>query len=112
MAKTFERELGRLCGGFPLHSQVKRTDPILCAKLKWPIGAVAWYVAGYDRRSYVAYGFVTGMGEDRWGYFSVLAVAETRIAGVAPVLDKDFKPEFASRLGLPKQEIAAEGDAG
>lgn len=112
MAKTFERELGRLCRGFPLHSQVKRADPIICAKLRWPIGSVAWYVAGYDRRSYVAYGFMTGMGDDRWEYFSVLAVAETLIAGVAPVLQKDFKPEFASLLGLPIQNLAEEGDAG
>ena len=110
MAKTLEQELSRHCRGFPLHNQIGRNDPVVCAKLYWPIGTVAWYIAGYDSKSYVAFGFMTGMGDDRWGYFSVMAVAETLIAGVAPTLDKDFTPEFASRIGLPIQELAASGE--
>ncbi|MDB5870688.1 MAG: hypothetical protein JWQ07_130 [Ramlibacter sp.] len=107
MARTLEQELRRRCRGFPLHSQIGRADPILCARIYWPIGAVAWYIAGYDSRSYVAFGLITGIGDDRWGYFTILSVVETLIAGVPPVLDKDFKPEFASRLGLPTQAAAS-----
>lgn len=106
MARKLERELKRRCQGFPLHNQVARLDPVICAKLYWPIGAVAWYIAGYDSGSYVAYGFATGLGKDGWGYFSVLSVIDTKIAGVPPTLDMGFTATRASVLEILRQELA------
>lgn len=97
----FEESLKRRCEGFPLHKQDGDPDPIVCAKLYWPIGAARWYIAGYDPDTYVAYGCVSGMGQDEWGFFSVPSLLETRIAGVMPArIDEKYVPVRASRLGL------------
>lgn len=89
------------CEGYPLNAQLDVTDPIVCAKLYWPIGTARWYVIGYNPETDVAYGFIVGVGTDEWGYFSVGSLLETLIAGVMPVrLDDDFVPARASALGI------------
>lgn len=96
-----EEQLRSWCEGFPLHSQAKVPNPVVCAKLYWPIGKACWYIVGYNPEAYVAYGFVTGIGDDDWGYFSVLDLLEAKIASIAPIeLDEDFEPTPASALGI------------
>lgn len=101
MTRGLERELERHCRGFALHNQVSAPDPIFCAKIHWPIGPLAWYIAGYDATCYVAYGYSTGL-KNAWGFFSILAVAETLIAGIPPTVDKSFVLTRASMLGITK----------
>ncbi len=103
---SVEQELEKRCRGFPLHTQVDRQNPVVCVLIRWPIGDVAWYVAGYDSMSYTAFGYCSGLGNDGWRYFTVLSVFSTTIAGVRPSIDKTFKPAFASRLGLPTQRVS------
>lgn len=98
---AFLAKVGTLCEGYPLRGQVDSDDPIICAKLYWPIGDARWYIVGYSPQTTVAYGFVVGVGGDKWGYFSVASLLETRIAGVMPAkLDEDFTPTRASVLGI------------
>lgn len=98
-----ERRIRALCKGFALHRQDADPDPIVCARLYWPIGRASWYIVGYNPRTYVAYGYVVGVGADEWGYFSVPSLLECKIAGVVPVkLDEGFKAVRASRLELAK----------
>lgn len=100
---SLEEKIRKRCEGFPLHRQDEDPDPLICARLYWPIGNAAWHITGYNQESYVAFGFVSGLGEDEWGYFFVPLLLKTRIAGVMPVkLDEAWKPVRASKLGVSR----------
>lgn len=95
--------IAKRCEGFPLHRQATDPDPLICAVLYWPIGTARWYITGYNPKTYVAYGFVRGMGADEWGHFSVQFLLMTRIAGVMPAkIDEAYKPVRASKLGIAR----------
>ncbi len=95
-----EDELWERCKGFPLRAQVDAHDPILCARLYWPIGQAEWFIAGYDHELASAYGLVRMDGRTEWGYFRIPELQASTIAGVKPLmLDSSFTPVHASELG-------------
>lgn len=100
-ARQFADKLKARCEGYPIHRQLNHPDPLICAKLYWPIGNACWYITGYNPQTYVAHGVVVGRERDEWGRFYIPALLETKIAGVVPVkLDEDWKPVHASTLGI------------
>lgn len=106
--QTLLARVRKRCEGYPLDAQRGVTDPVVCAKLYWPIGIARWYIIGYNPETDVAYGFVVGVGRDEWGYFSVESLLETLIAGVMPVrLDDGFVPTRASVLGIAHHAASA-----
>ncbi len=105
-AIPLQERLRRRCEGYPLNKQRNHPDPVLCAKLYWPVGKARWYIAGYSPKTMLAYGFVVGVGKDEWGYFSVASLLETRIGGIMPVkLDENFGPVHASKLGIVHRRL-------
>lgn len=106
-SKRFEGVLRKQCAGYPIHRQLNHPDPLICAKLYWPIGNACWYITGYNSKTYVAYGVVVGVGPETWGRFFVPALLETKIAGVMPVkLDEDWRPVRVSKLGITRPSEA------
>jgi hypothetical protein len=94
-----EEELWERCKGVPPRAALKSLDPMLYARLYWPIGQAEWFIAGYDHELASAYGLVRLNGRAEWGYFRIPELQASRIAGIKPlVLDSSFQPTLASRL--------------
>lgn len=65
MTKALEKrfaEMGR---------QDNDPDPVIIAKYFYPRGAGTWYAIDYDPESRIFFGFVTGLGFDELGTFSL-----------------------------------------
>lgn len=69
--KLITPEFEELLKAYPLHSQENETDPLVIAKFFDPCGSATWYIAEYDPVEKVAFGFVTGLHEDEFGYISL-----------------------------------------
>lgn len=52
-------------------SQEHLADPMIIAKFFNPCGSQTWYAISFDEISNCCFGFVTGMGFDELGYFSI-----------------------------------------
>lgn len=46
-------------------------DPIVIAKFFNPSGSATWYATEYNSEDQCFLGYVTGLFEDEWGYFSL-----------------------------------------
>jgi len=46
-------------------------DPIIVAKFFNPSGSGTWYATEYDPETKICFGYVTGLGYDEWGDFSI-----------------------------------------
>ena len=46
-------------------------DPIVIARFFNPCGPGSWYATEYDSSHNICFGYVTGLGYDEWGDFSV-----------------------------------------
>lgn len=96
-------ELEKRCKRFRLYSQDEVKDPVVCAKLFFLAGPATWYVIEYNPITCIAFGYVTGLGGDEWGYFSISEMQAVRYAG-APAIEVDlhFEAKPASALGISK----------
>ena len=46
-------------------------DPIVVAKFFNPCGSGTWHATEYDSENRICFGYVTGLGYDEWGDFSI-----------------------------------------
>lgn len=51
--------------------QQETDNPIVIAKFFNPTGGQSWYVTEYNPETKICKGYVTGMGYDEWGHFSM-----------------------------------------
>ncbi len=51
--------------------QSETKNPLIIAKFFNPVGAGTWYATEYNPDTKISYGFVTGLGYDEWGSFSI-----------------------------------------
>ena len=51
--------------------QSENVNPIIIAKFFNPVGRQSWYASEYDPETKICFGYVTGMFENEWGYFSI-----------------------------------------
>ncbi|WP_342619781.1 DUF2958 domain-containing protein [Rhodoferax sp. GW822-FHT02A01] len=94
-------EIKKRCEGFPLYSQENVSDPTIRVKLCFPIGKAAWYISEYDSVTMIAFGYVTGLAYDEWGYVSIRELLEAKIADTFSIMiDPMFKPMKVSCLGI------------
>ncbi len=56
---------------FPLYSQENEKDPMVLAKFFDPCGSATWYVTEFDAIERIAFGYVTGLHCDEFGYTSI-----------------------------------------
>jgi hypothetical protein len=63
-------EVAKRMADQPLYSQERSDDPLVHAKLFNAFGAGTWYLTEYDGE-HIAFGYVTGLAFDEWGYVSL-----------------------------------------
>lgn len=56
---------------YPLYAQDGESDPMVVAKLFDAYGSGTWYLTEYDPAEQIAFGYVTGLAYDEWGYVSL-----------------------------------------
>lgn len=86
-------------------SQEEVEDPIVIAKFFNPQGAGTWYCTEYNKDEEEAPGFffcyVTGLGEDEWGYTSLEELESFRgRLGLGIERDLYFEEQPFSKLNL------------
>lgn len=63
---------------YPLYAQDGESDPLVVAKLFDAYGSGTWYLTEYNPAEQVAFGYVTGLAYDEWGYVSLKELEEIR----------------------------------
>ncbi len=69
--KLFTDELVELFKDYPLYSQQDEEDPKVIAKFFDPCGSATWYILELDPVERIAFGYVTGLTADEYGYVSI-----------------------------------------
>lgn len=64
---------------FPLRSQEGVKDPTVGCKLFTLAGSARWWITEFDPATGHAFGFVTGMVDDEWGYVSVQELSQIKL---------------------------------
>lgn len=59
-----------------LGTQEDSEDAIVVAKFFNPSGSGTWYAISYDPEYKICFGYVTGLGYDEFGYFSITEMEE------------------------------------
>ena len=59
-------------------SQEKSADPIVVAKYFLPGHSATWYATEYDPIQEIFFGYITGLQENAWGYFSQVEMEHIR----------------------------------
>jgi hypothetical protein len=70
--KLITEEFEKLFLNYALYSQEHEKDPIVIAKLFDPVGSATWYLTEYDPKEKIAFGYVTGLTADEFGYTSLV----------------------------------------
>ncbi|WP_284126416.1 DUF2958 domain-containing protein [Parerythrobacter aestuarii] len=92
-------EVAKRLKNHPLRSQEGRSDPIIHCKLFHAFGGGTWYLTEYDGQD-IAFGFVTGLVADEWGYVSISELESLKLGGEIPRIECDlfFEPIAFSKL--------------
>jgi len=81
--------------------QSENENPLVIAKFFDSAGSGRWYATGYDKETNIAYGYVTGLAYDEWGYFSI---EEMESAQIFPTITMNGEKY------TPKRELGIERD--
>lgn len=65
-------------------------------------GPATWYATAYYPNDNTCFGYVTGLGYDEWGYFSITEIEALRIPPLGLPVERDlhFKETLFSELNL------------
>lgn len=74
---------------YPFYSQEGNKDPRVVAKLFDIAGRGTWYLTEYDIESKNAFGYITGLGTDEWGYIHIPELEEIKHFGI-PRIERDL----------------------
>jgi Protein of unknown function (DUF2958) len=101
---NIKTEVAKRLREFPLYSQEGRSDPIIHCKLFHAFGSGTWYLTEYDGKD-IAFGYVTGLHADEWGYVSLSELAKLTIGRSTPCIecDRHFEPICFSKLRLVQE---------
>ncbi len=105
MSTLITNELVQMFENFPLYAQEEDRDPIIVAKLFNAYGSGVWYLTEYDPADQVAFGYVTGLAYDEWGYISLKELEEVQHPAFGiHCIERDlyFDQKRFSELGLKK----------
>lgn len=70
--KLITEEFEKLFIEYPLYTQENEKDPLVLAKLFDPVGSATWFLTEYDPVEKIAFGYVTGLAHDEFGYVSLV----------------------------------------
>ena len=87
---------------FSLYSQEKNKDPLVSIRLFNAYGNGAWYLTEYNPKTRIAFGYVTGLFVDEWGYTSISEMAEVLFHAQIPMIEVDtsFTPTAFSKIKM------------
>jgi len=87
-------------------SQEKSADPIVVAKYFLPGHSATWYATEYDPIQGIFFGYVTGLQENAWGFFSQVEMELIRSPHLNLPIEQDLCGE--KRLSEHLPELAEE----
>lgn len=98
---NIRKEVEARLGNHPLYSQEGNRDPTVHCKLFHAYGSGTWYLTEYDGKD-TAFGYVTGLHADEWGYVSISELEALHLAGSIPRIECDlwFEPVPFTALRL------------
>ncbi len=75
-------------------------DPTAIAKFFDPCGSGTWYATEYDPNAKICFGYVTGLGFDEWGTFSIDELESVKCPPFNLPIERDlyFSPQPISKL--------------
>lgn len=101
MAKALQQRFSQI------GSQEKSADPVVVAKYFLPGHSATWYATEYDPIQEIFFGYVTGLQENEWGYFSKVEMEHIRSPHLNLPIEQDlFCGE--KRLSVHMPELAEE----
>lgn len=104
--KLITKEIERALKKFPLDSQDGKEGICVC-KFFNPCGRETWYVTegDFDGEDWTFFGYVTGLYEDEWGYFTLSELRSVKGPfGLGIERDMYYKPCSKSVSELLEEE--------
>jgi len=92
---------------YPMYSQEEEGDPLVIVKLFDIAGSGTWYLTEFDPETKNAFGYVTGLGTDEWGYIHIPELEGIKHFGISRIerdLHFNQKPISAYIPSLIKEE--------
>jgi hypothetical protein len=112
MTKALEQRFSQI------GSQEKSADPIVVAKYFLPGHSATWYATEYDPIQGIFFGYVTGLQENEWGYFSQVEMEAIHSPHLNLPIEQDLYceekrlsehlPEFAQEIKRRQEVIEIE----
>jgi Protein of unknown function (DUF2958) len=98
---NIREEVEARLGNVPLYSQEANRDPTIHCKLFHVYGSGRWYLTEYDGKD-IAFGYVTGLHVDEWGYVAISELEALYIGDSIPRIECDlhFEPVHFSTIRL------------
>ena len=91
MAHLATPEFEHLFKNFPLYSQEGSKDPIVIARLFDAYGSAVWYLTEYNPEEKIAFGYVTGLGQNEFGYTSIVELESIYLGNSkTPRIERDL----------------------
>jgi hypothetical protein len=102
--------------------QGNEIDPVVVAKFFNPCGSGTWYATEYNSDRKICFGYVTGLGFDEWGDFSIEEMESLKCPPLNLPIERDMYfgekkiseacPELKESIDRRKQlrELEQEGD--
>ncbi|MCF7847129.1 MAG: DUF2958 domain-containing protein [Candidatus Gracilibacteria bacterium] len=84
ITKTLENRFKKI--GF----QGNELGPIVVAKFFNPCGSGTWYATEYDKERNICFGYVTGLGFDEWGSFSIEELESVKCPPLNLPIERDL----------------------
>ena len=80
-----------LFADYPLRSQEANKDPLVLAKVFDTLGSATWYLTELDADEMIAFGYVTGLAYDEFGYVSITELEEIKHTQLGiPRIERDL----------------------
>jgi len=70
--------------------QENSKDPHVIAKFFSPVGTATWYAAEYYPEDNTCFGYVTGLGHNEWGYFSISELESVKVPPFGLSIERDL----------------------
>lgn len=83
-------EFKALFKAYPFYSQEQNKDPLIIAKLFDTFGSATWFLTEYSPEENNAFGYVTGLSHDEWGYVSLTELENIMHSSGIPRIERDL----------------------
>lgn len=82
-------------------NQSEDLNPIIITKFFNPSGVGTWYVSEFEPDTNICFGYVTGLGHNEWGYFSLTELEALELPlGLKIERDRSFREQRFEELTI------------